>query len=367
MLVFVGTYTEPIVFGTGKVLQGKGEGIYVFRMDESTGALESVGIATGIANPSYLAFGPSKRFLYAVNELKAYRGEASGTVSAFAVDFSSATLIPLNRQLTRGTDPCHVVVDAAGKHVFVSNFMSGSVCVLSIRNDGSLAPACDFVQHRGSSVDSRRQDGPHAHSVTLDPSDRFAFVPDLGLDKVMIYRFDSRRGTLRPNTVASIATAPGAGPRHLALHPNGRFAYLVNELDSTVDALAYDANDGTFEPMQTISSLPDRFAGVNTCADIRVAPSGEFVYASNRGHDSVAVYRVDAARGTLTHVDRVPTRGTTPRSFNIDPSGRFLLVANQDSDSLVVLRIDPESGIPRFTGHTATVPTPVCVAFADDT
>ena len=226
MLVFIGTYTDPILFGTGKILQGKGEGIYVYRLDPSSGSLEFVGKTTGIANPSYLAFDSTQRFLYAVNELKEYEGRPTGTVSAFAVDPTTAALRFLNRQLTHGTDPCHVVVDQRRKHVFVANFMSGSVCVLPVRDDGSLGEASDFIQHQGSSIDPVRQNGPHAHSVTLDASNRYAFVPDLGLDKLMVYRFDSKRGMLEPNAVPWIKMKPGAGPRHVALHPGGRYAYL---------------------------------------------------------------------------------------------------------------------------------------------
>jgi 6-phosphogluconolactonase len=363
MLVFVGTYTEPILFGTGKILQGKGEGIYVYRLDLSSGALEFVSKATGIANPSYLAFDRTQRFLYAVNELKTCEGEPSGTVSAFAVDPTTGTLRFLNRQLTHGTDPCHVAVDEARRHVFVANFMSGSVCVLPVREDGSLGEASDFVAHQGSSIDSRRQAGPHAHSVTLDASDRSVFVPDLGLDKVMVYRFDSRRGMLEPHPTPWIKMKPGAGPRHVVLHPGGRFAYLVNELDSTVVALAYDRTAGTFEYLRSVSALPEGFEGASTCADIQVSASGDFVYASNRGHDSIAVFRTDPRTGTLSCAGHASTQGRTPRSFGIDPSGRFLLAANQDSDSIVTFRVDPDSGKLCPAGHAANVPTPVCLKF----
>ena len=363
MLVFVGTYTDPILFGTGKILQGKGEGIYVYRLDQSSGGLEFVSKTTGIANPSYLAFDATQKFLYAVNELKTYEGKPTGTVSAFAVDPTTGALQFLNRQLTHGTDPCHVVVDERRKHVFVANFMSGSVCVLPVRDDGSLGEASDFIQHQGSSIDPVRQKGPHAHSVTLDASNRYAFVPDLGLDKLMVYRFDPKRGMLEPNAVPWIKMKPGAGPRHVAFHPGGRFAYLVNELDSTVAALSYDGTAGTFEHLQTVPTLPEEFGGASTCADIQVSPSGTFVYASNRGHDSIVIYRVDPLAGTLSYVGHEPTQGKTPRSFGIDPTGRFLLAANQDSDSIVTFRIDPDSGKLQPTGHVAKVPTPVCVKF----
>jgi 6-phosphogluconolactonase len=362
-LVFVGTYTEPIRFGTGQILEGNGEGIYVYRLDASSGALTLGLVNKGITNPSYLAFAPDRRFLYAVNELKTYEGRPTGTVSAFAVDGATGRLDFLNKQLTHGTDPCHVVLDHKGTHAFVANFMSGSVSVLPVRRDGGLDPASDFVQHVGSGVDPNRQQGPHAHSVTLDPADRYAFVPDLGFDKLMIYRFDRRRGLIEPNRVAWIKMKPGAGPRHVALHPTGRFAYLVNELDSTIAALAYDRRTGTFRYIDCVPTLPADFSGASTCADIQMSPSGRFVYASNRGHDSIVVYRVEARSGRLTFVEHQATGGKTPRSFGIDPTGTFLIAANQDSDTVVTYRIDARSGRLQPTGHVIQVPTPVCVKF----
>jgi 6-phosphogluconolactonase len=363
VLVFIGTYTDPILFGTGKILQGKGEGIYVYRLDHSSGALEFVSKTTGITNPSYLAFDATQKFLYAVNELKTYEGEPTGTLSAFAVEAKTGKLEFLNRQLTHGTDPCHVLVDAQRTHVFVANFMSGSVCVLPVRDDGSLGAASDLIQHQGSSIDPVRQRGPHAHSVTLDASNRFAFVPDLGLDRLMVYRFDPQRGLLAANAVPWINMKPGAGPRHVSFHPGGRFAYLVNELDSTVAVLSYDGSAGTFEHRQSVPTLPAGFAGESTCADIQVSPSGAFVYTSNRGHDSVVIYRIDPRAGTLSYVGHEPTQGKTPRGFGIDPTGSFLLAANQDSDTVVTFRIDRDSGVLQPTGHVTQVPTPVCVKF----
>ncbi|HUB14578.1 MAG TPA: lactonase family protein [Acetobacteraceae bacterium] len=361
VLVYVGTYTETILFGTGMSLQGKGEGIYVLRLDPETGALDAVATATGIANPSFLAFDATQRFLYAVNELKSYQGRPSGSVSAFAVDPITGTLALLNRQPTHGTDPCHVVVDSPCKHVFVANFMSGSICVLPVNQDGSLGPACDFVQHVGAGIDPVRQTGPHAHSITLDAANRFVFVPDLGLDKVLIYRFDAARGMLEPSAVPWLKLRPGSGPRHLAAHPNGPFAYLANELSNTATALAHDAMFGVLRELQTVSTLPAEFHGNNGCADIHVHPSGRFIYVSNRGHDSIASFGVDPATGHLTPLRHTATLGRTPRSFCIDPSGKLLIVANQDSDLLVTFRIDPATGALQPTGHGATVPTPVCV------
>ena len=363
MLVYVGTYTAPITFGTGKVLQGKGEGIYVLRMDQASGVLELVGTTTGVDNPSYLAFDATQRFLYVVNELKTYQDRPTGTVSAFAVDPATGELEYLNRQPTHGTDPCHVAVDTQRRHVFVANFMSGSVCVLPVRDDGSLGEACDFIQHQGAGIDPVRQNGPHAHAVTLDQANRYAFVPDLGLDRLFIYRFDPKRGMLEPNGVPWIKTKPGAGPRQVALHPAGRFAYLVNELNSTVAALAFDRRTGAFQEQQIVPTLPEGFGGVSTCADIQLSPSGAFLYASNCGHDSIVVWRIDQRTGKLTYVEHAATQGNTPRSFCIDPTGRFLPAANQDSDTIVTFRIHAASGKLRPTGHVAHVPTPVCVKF----
>jgi 6-phosphogluconolactonase len=363
MLVYVGTYTEPIRFGTGKILEGKGEGIYLYRMDPAAGALEFDSTTTGVVNPSYLAIDPTQRFLYAVNELKTYEDKPTGTVSAFAIDTKTGRLEFLNRRLTHGTDPCHVAVDAKGRHIFVANFMSGSVCVLSVEKDGRLGAASDFVQHLGSSVDPVRQKGPHAHSVTLDRANRFAFVPDLGLDKLMVYTFDRTRGRLEPHAAAWIKVKPGAGPRHVALHPGGTFAFLINELDSTLAALSFDARKGVFRELQVVPTLPAGFQGESTCADVQVAPSGRFVYASNRGHDSLVIYKIDRRTGKLAYVGHQSTLGRTPRQFEIDPTGRFLLVGNQDTDTIVPFRIDPTTGALAPNGQALQVPTPVCVKF----
>jgi 6-phosphogluconolactonase len=363
MIVYVGTYTEPIRFGTGKILEGRGEGIYVYRMDLATGALKLQGTTRGVTNPSYLAFDPAHRFLYAVNELKTYEDQPTGTISAFAVDPATGKLDFLNRRLTHGTDPCHAVVNDEGEHVFVANFMSGSVCVLPLRKDGSLDEASDFIQHLGSGIDPVRQKGPHAHSVTLDKANRFAFVPDLGLDKLMVYRIDRKRGRLEPSTVPWIKVKPGAGPRHVAFHPTGRFGYLINELDSTITTLSYDGKRGVFKDLQVVPTLPPDFQGQSTCAEIQVSPSGAFLYGSNRGHDSIAIYRIDQRTGRLTCVAYESTQGKTPRNFGIDPTGRFLLAANQDSDTIVTFRIDPRSGKLEPAGPVARVPTPVCVKF----
>lgn len=301
LFVYIGTYTLPILFGTGKVLMGKGEGIYVYRMDQASGALEFSSKITGVANPSFLTFDPERRFLYAVNELKAFEGKPTGTISAFSIDSETGELKFINKKPTQGTDPCHVIVDKTGKYALVANFMSGSVCVLPIQEDGSLRNATDFIQHHGSSVNPKRQAGPHAHAIALDEENRYAFVPDLGLDKIMVYKFDPRRGKLEPNDEQWIRVKAGAGPRHLAFNPNGRYAYLINELDSTLVAFAYDKKNGTLKEIQTVPTLPKDFPGESACADVNVSPSGTFVYGSNRGHDSIVIYKIDKCTGKLTY------------------------------------------------------------------
>jgi len=359
--VYIGTYTDPILFGTGKILEGKGEGIYVYRMDPVSGTMEFIRTITGITNPSYLAFDATCSCLYAVNELKSYQGEPTGTVSSFAINSKTGQLTFLNKKPTHGTDPCHLILDKTGKYVLLANFMSGSVCVLPIQADGSLGDASDFIQHQGSSIDPNRQQGPHAHAVTLDETNRYAYVPDLGLDKTLIYRFDVESGKLEPNEEPWVAVKPGAGPRHLVFHPNKQYAYLINELDSTIGAYRYDSDKGKLAEIQTISTLPADFLGSSTCADVHVSRSGKFLYGSNRGHDSIVVYKIDQSTGRLSCIGHESTRGNTPRNFAIDPAGNFLLAANQDSDTIVTFRIDPQSGELLPTGHVTEVPTPVCV------
>jgi len=361
LFVYVGTYTEKIRFGTGEIFEGKGEGIHVYRMDPATGSWRPCCTAKGIKNPSYLAFHPNRRFLYAVNELKSYEGEATGTLSSFATDPQSGELHFINKVPTHGTDPCHVTVDQTGRYALVANFSSGGVSVLPIRKDGGLDPASDILQHDGSSADPVRQSGPHAHSVTLDASNRFAYIPDLGLDKLMIYSFDSERGKLKAHDQPWFETKPGAGPRHFVFHPNNNFAYLINELDSTIVSLGYDRETGRLQEIQTVPALPESFGGQSTCADIHVDPSGRFLFGSNRGHDSIVIYTIDGETGKLTYIGHESTRGRAPRNFVIDPTGKFLFAANQDTDNVVQFSIDQQSGRLTPSGRTTSAPTPVCL------
>ncbi|MBW7882982.1 MAG: lactonase family protein [Caldilineaceae bacterium] len=359
--VFVGTYTEPIRFGTGKILQGKGKGIHVYKLDVETGALRPWRVVEGIQNPSYLALAPSRRFLYAVNELKEYEGRPSGAVSAFALDPNTGDLTFLNQKATHGTDPCHLTVDATEQYVLVANFMSGSVCVLPIQADGSLGDATDFIQHEGSSVHPTRQTGPHAHAVTLDATGQYVYVPDLGLDQLMIYQLNLAQGTLEPASQPWIKTAPGAGPRQVVMHPSRDFAYLINELDSTMTAYRYQREDGSLRELQTLSTLPEGFSGDSTCAEVQIAPSGKFLYGSNRGHDSIVIYAVDQNNGTLTAIGHRSAHGKTPRNFVISPDGDMLIIANQDIGNMVTFKLDQASGDFTETGFSVEVGTPVCV------
>lgn len=348
--VYVGTYTG-----------GKSQGIYRFSLDRATGKLTPAGVVPATNNPSFLAIHPNRRFLYAVNETGNFNGQKSGAVSAFAIDAQTGNLTLLNQQPSRGDGPCHLAVDKSGKSVLVANYGGGSVAALPVGADGKLGPATAFIQHAGSSVNPRRQEGPHAHCILLDRDNRLAFSADLGLDKILIYRFDPARGTLVAHSPPAATVAPGSGPRHFAFHPNSRFAYVINELLSTVTAFRYDSRKGVLETLQTISTLPPGFSGNNSTAEIAVHPSGKFLYGSNRGHDSIAIFAVDSSSGRLTLVGHEPTQGKTPRNFAVDPSGSYLLAANQDSDSVVVFRIDPATGKLRPTGQSVEVPMPVCI------
>ena len=351
--VFFGTYTV----GT------QSHGIYVSRFDADNGKLSAPELAAETANPSFIAIHPNQRFLYAVGELGG--GAKSGAVNAFAINPVTGKLTPLNQQSSGGAGPCYVGVDDAGRHALVANYGGGSVTVLPIAPDGTLGTATAFMQHSGSSINPQRQKGPHAHSIFLDAANRFAFVPDLGLDKVLSYRFGSAKGTLAPNNPPFAAVAPGSGPRHLAFHPNGQLAYVVNEMACTITAFDYNAERGALTELQTISTLP-KGATVQpsySCAEVRVHPSGNFLYASNRGHNSITVFAIDRNSGKLTYVDNQPSQGKTPRNFNLDPTGAFLLAAHQNSDNVVVFRVNPADGKLTPTGQQIKVDACVCVKF----
>jgi len=352
-LVYFGTYTSA-----------KSHGIYVSRFASGTGRLSAAELAAETPHPSFLAVHPSRRFLYAVGEIAGREGRRAGGVNAFALDRRTGRLAALNQQPSGGLGPCHVEVDKTGRCLLVANYGSGSVAALPIGKDGRLgAPVCTR-QHTGSSVHPQRQAGPHAHCVNVNPANRFALVCDLGLDRVLVYRLDPKHGTLLPNDPPSAAVRPGAGPRHLAFRRDGRFVFVVNELASTLSAFAFDPRRGALAEVETVSTLPAGFAGTNnTCAEVAVHPNGRFVYASNRGHDSIVTFAVDPASGRLGYVAHQATGGRTPRHFALDPTGKWLLAENQASDSVVVFRLDTKSGRLLPTGQAVSVPSPVCAVF----
>ncbi len=346
LLVYVGTYT------------GKGsEGVYVYRLDSSTGALTPVGKTAGLTNPSFLAIDPRGRCVYAVRE----SGRGGGAVIALSRNATTGELTILNEQPSGGQGPCYVTVDREGRFLMVANYGSGHVAVLPIADDGRLQPASSVVQHEGSSVNPSRQKEPHAHSIVLDAANRYVLSADLGIDKVMVYRFDSEHGKLLPNDPPFVRCEPGSGPRHIAFHPSGKYVYVIEELSSTVEVFAYDADAGTLKPFQRISTLPEGFKGASTAADIHVHPSGRFLYGSNRGHNSIAIFAIDDKTGGLRLLGHEPTQGKNPRNFAIDPSGTFLLAANQDSDTIVSFRINQDLGAMMPTGQTCRVSMPVCL------
>lgn len=348
--VYVGTYTS-----------GESNGIYVFGMEPATGVLHPMAMAAEAVNPSYMAFDPAHRYLYAVNEVKEFEGKPGGSVSAFSVDPQTGGLRLLNQQPTHGGSPCYVAVDAKSRFVLTANYGGGSLSVHPILPGGKLGPSTDFVQHYGSGPNKQRQEAPHTHSIVLDPANRYAFAPDLGLDKIMAYRFDAERGKLKPNDPPWAGVEAGAGPRHFAFHPDGKHAYVINELNSTIGAFRYDAAKGALEWIETVKTIPGGFTGSNSCADVHVAPSGKYVYGSNRGHNSIARFKIDLDTGKLTALGHVPTQGRTPRNFAIDPTGTFLLAANQNTNTVVVFRIDQTSGELLATGNGVQVPSPVCI------
>jgi 6-phosphogluconolactonase len=356
VMVYVGTYTRHEAH-----VDGKGAGIYRFQLDLATGALSLVGMVEVHESPAFLTLDPSQRTLYAVNEVSDIDGAPGGAVSAFALDPAGGALRFLGRQPTGGPYPCHVSVDRRGAWVLVANYGSGSVAAFPILPAGDLGPAAAHLRHHGSSVNPARQEGPHAHSVILDPTNRYALVADLGIDRVKIYRLDPEHGVLTPNEPAEISVPPGAGARHLAFHPDGRTLYCLNELNATISVFRYTPEGGSLQPIQTVATLPGDYQATNHCAIVVVAPSGRFVYCSNRGHDSIAIFAVDPATGELTARGHISTQGRCPRNIAIDPTGRLLLAANQDSDTIVSFWIDAETGQLTPTGQIVHTPTPVCI------
>ena len=351
-LIYVGTYTD------------KGsKGIYAYRFDPVSGATDAIGLVAETANPSFIAVDPSHKSLYAVNEIDNFKGDHTGAVSAFAIDRANGRLQLLQQVSSLGADPAHISLDKTGRYLLVANYTGGNIVVFPIEKDGRLGPHSAFVQHAGSSVNKDRQAGPHAHAIEASNDNQFVLTADLGLDELLVYRFDQKSGSLAPNDPAFAKISPGAGPRHFANSPSGKFVYLVNEMASTITVFAFTPATGKLQEQQTISTLPAGFKGENTTAEIEVDTKGKFLYVSNRGDDSIAVFAIDPNSGKVTLVERVPTGGKTPRHFALDPTGRWLFAANQDSNSITVFRVDSSTGRLTPTSRALQVATPVCVVF----
>jgi 6-phosphogluconolactonase len=347
--LLIGTYTS-----------GKSEGIYVYDFDTQTGASKKRS-SVQTPNPSYLAVSPYQKIVYAVAETDEAKKEGTGgAVSAFSFNPANGSLSLINQQFSQGRNPCYVSVDKTGKWVFAGNYSSGSAVLFPVRADGGLETAKQVLQHTGTGPNKDRQEAPHVHSTVLSPDNKFLFTPDLGTDKVMIYRFDKKNGTLSPAPTPFAESVPGSGPRHFDFHPNKKYAYLVEEMSGTVVAFKY--KKGKLAPIQRTSILPTGFKGVIGSADIHVSPDGRFLYASNRGEsNTIAIFSIDAKTGKLTAIGHQSTIGKTPRNFNFDPGGNFLLVANQSTDDIVIFKIDKATGLLTDTGKRINVPNPVCI------
>lgn len=349
--VYIGTYTGS-----------KSKGIYGYRYETKTMQFTSLGVQAEIVNPSWLATGPPRSCLYAISEVG--NGQTTtGQISSFSINRKTGALTFLNKVSTRGGGPCHLTVDRTGKVLLTANYGSGSVASFAIKADGSIGEPLEFTQDRGSSINPSRQSGPHCHEVVLSPDNRFLLVPELGLDQIKIYRFSASAGKCTPNNPPFVAVTPGYGPRHLTFGVDGNFAYLVCEMKSSVMTFSYDRAHGSLKHLQTISTLPPDFAGIDNSAEIQADRSGRFLYASNRGHDSIAVFAIDRRKGTLSPIQVSSTQGKTPRNFVFDPAGDALLAANQDSDQINVFNLDHNTGRLMPTDIHLSVPSPVCIHF----
>ena len=359
-LVYVGTFT-----GT----PAGSKGIYLFWLRtegdkiSQNATLVPLGVAAETESPSFLTLDGKRHLLFCANETSTFNGRPGGGVSAFSIDAATGKLKLINQRSSMGNGPCHVVLDKTGKNLFVANYESGSIAVLPVNQDGALGEATCVIQDTGRGPNPARQLGPHAHCVALSPDNRFAFVCDLGTDKVMIFKFDSEHGRLAANNPPFVTVKPGAGPRHIVFHPNGKFAYLINEIDSTLSAFAYDKSTGALKELQTLSSLPENYHGPNKAAEIAILPSGKFLFASNRGNDTVRSFAIDSKKGTLSWVAEQSTGGKTPRYFGIDPFGKYLLICNQDSNTALVCGIDPSAGRLKASDVFTDIPSPTCAVF----
>ncbi len=347
--LYIGAYTDS-----------DEEGIYVYRFDATNGEFKFLSTAKGVKNPSYLAINPKNNLLIAVNELGEFNGEKSGAVSSFAIN-SNGSLRPLNMVASGGQAPCYVSIDKAAKWALVANYNGGNVSIFPIEKDGMLKPYTDFKQHFGVEDLNGKKSIPHAHSIVYNPKEEFVLAVDLGIDKVMTYKVDKKKGALTNIKSMEFNAAKGAGPRHLTFHPNKKLVFFISELNSTITSCTYNTKTGKMKEVMTLSTLPDSFSGDSYCADIHVSPNGDYLYGSNRGHDSIVIFKIDQKTGELTFIDHHSVDGKWPRNFMIDPTGKFLLVANQHSNNVVVFKIDAESGKLKANGVELKISKPVCL------
>jgi 6-phosphogluconolactonase len=343
--LYVGTYTT-----------NEEEGIAIYKFDASDGSLEYQSTASGITNPSYLAIHPGKKLLLAVNEIGDYEGARTGAISSFKIR-SDGSLKLISQVATGGGAPCYVSVDSKANYALVANYSGGNVGILPINVDGVLEELSDLEQHVGSGPNQNRQGEPHAHAFVLDPSEQFGLAVDLGMDRVISYRINKNEMDKRNEFKADA----GAGPRHLTFHPNEKFVFIINELNSTISSCSYDDDTGALMHIMTVNTLPEDYSGENSCADIHVSGDGKFLYGSNRGHDSIVVYAIDEESGDIQYRSHHSVEGQTPRNFMIDPTDRYLLVANQNSNNIVVFQRDSESGELNSTGVHTSTSKPVCL------
>ncbi len=348
-IIYVGTFDE----------RGS-QGIYVFEFYRDSLGLTLLQTIPEQKSPSFLEIHPSKKFLYAVNRSSVIHGKEWGTVSAFSIGAGTGMLTLINEQSTYGKGPCHISFDNTGKYAFVSNYNAGSLAVYAVSDDGSVSDSLQLILHFGKSINSDRQENAHVHSAIISPDNRYLYVSDLGIDKVMIYQLNAVSGLLKPAVIPYAEVEPGSGPRHFTIHPNGRIAYLAEELGSTTCVFARDTVTGSLKTIQRITSIPDGFNGQNTNADIHTDPEGKYLYVSNRGHNSIAIYNIDK-NGLLSVAGYQPTLGDRPRNFLIDRTGHLMFVANRNADHIRVFNISKNTGMLNDAGMTVEVPAAVCI------
>ncbi|MBN1301855.1 MAG: lactonase family protein [Melioribacteraceae bacterium] len=352
MYFFVGTYTD-----------GDSQGIYQYKINTKSGELHFVNATGDVVNPSYLALNADNKFIYAVNEVDNFDTSGSGSITAFSINNETKKLEKLNTISSRGAHPCYISVDQTNRFVCTANYSGGNLSVIPILTDGSLSHDSFVVMHRGSGINEMRQGGPHVHFVDFDVDGQYMYAVDLGIDRIVTYKLDYIGGNVEPTEYPFTELKPGAGPRHLSFTPDNKFAYVINELDNTIVSFKVDRSTGSLQQLATYNTLPDGFEGTSYCADIHVHPSGKYLYGSNRGHNSIVIFKIDESSGALRLIGHEPAKGDWPRNFAIDPTGKFLLVANQKSDNIFVFRINQETGALEYTSHSAEVPSPVCIRF----